>query len=243
MKVTVLALIAYDSDTVLQDDFNITIQSLNNCQPPPTAIGMISCAALPTSLRKKNRLTIYKVPGLTKVKPLDVLRLPSLMHKGEETVFCLIVSPNNNYPPHIIEEYLNFYPKIMANIKSTAASKMICGLTGIRKVVDKKRQMDSEIAALAAGQPTEPTTSFMTTSYPIENAPVDELKFSGSVFYRMEDLDPDQVLPVGMTAMSSEQCLADYCKKSNICMFQVCTLTLNRLIFERMKMFRSVVSQ
>lgn len=240
MKVTVYALIAYDSETVLQDDFATTIQSLNNCQPPPSAIGIISCPALPTSLRKKNRLTIYKVPGLTRVRPLDVFRLPALMPASkDEAVYCLIVTPNNSYPPHMIEEYVQIHQKLVANKGNSGHQAIVCGLTGLKHVVDKKRQMDSEIEALAAGRPLPDPNKFMTVSYPIEHTPVDLLKFSGSVFFLTSDLSG---LDVSVAPAQSEELLADYCKKSNICMFQVCTLTLNRIMFERMKMFQPAVA-
>jgi hypothetical protein len=239
-KVTVFAMIAYDSENM--QDFGPVIQSLNNCQPPPTAIGIVGCSHLPTSLRKKNRLTIYKVAGLNTIKPLDVFRLPKLMmadHTGLDagSIYCLVVTPNNTYPVHIIEEYLNWVPRIQTQLKNKADSGLICGLTGIKITLDKKKQMDGELAALAAGMPVPDPSSFMTNSYTIENTPVDILTFGGSLFYHYNSVNLQQ-----LTSDNEKDCaivLSEYCKKHNICLFQISTLTLNRLMFERMRMFRS----
>jgi len=253
----VFTLVAYDSS--VRNDFNSTVLSLNNCQPAPTAIGIIQSSTVPQSLKKKSRVVMYKPDKYAEgqVKPLDVMQLiPKLLEdykqEKDEDVYFMIVTPGNSYPKHIIDEYLRTHGKMSATLEQKLKESKnappfkgsVFGLSGIFLVSDPKKLMDMELQCLQDGidMPEKPPKN--SIGYVNSNATVELLEFNGSVFFNSKHIKAewfDSTLQNRelINSVPNDMLFSNVCSLNGILRSQICAMTFNRFVFERMGLIRN----
>jgi hypothetical protein len=232
------ALVAYDSEK--KNDFNIVIQSLNQCQPQPTSICILNNGKLPQSLKKKPRVHIYKSKH-RQIKPIDVFDIVPHLDRKEKN-YILIVTPNNRYPIHLIEEYLTFVPKMEESlIKQKPDFKgSIYGLSGLFMVCDKKKLMDKELEYLEKGIDVPTQNQPNALGYINQNALVEVLEMEGTIFFNLDIIQSEWFqLDTKTRNINNSLLLSNILSKHNILRSQICNLTFNRHVLIKMGFFQN----
>jgi hypothetical protein len=202
---------------------------------------------LATSLRKKENVSIIRTP---KYGALSSLYAAVEKHGTGPDVHYILIDGNTIYMPHLIPEYLNTAPqmdKIIAEKinDSTKLKGVVYGLAGVIFGENKKQALDDELSSLL-GETDEPSSGFSCTTPNIsqENSTVDLLDFMGSVYIRGPFLDglKEEMFATVKSYQTAEAAvlLANWLASKDVLRVQVCTLTNNRFIMERIKSFERV---
>jgi hypothetical protein len=203
---------------------------------------------LPTSLRKKDNVSIVRTP---KYGYLSSFYAAVEKHGTGPDVHYILIDGSTIYMPHLISEFLNIAPqmdKIIAE-KINGASKLngiIYGLAGIIFSDNKQQALEDELSSLLGETDAAPSSGFSCTTPNIsqENSTVDLLDFMGSVYIRGPFLEgiKDEIFATVKSYQAAEAAvlLANWLASKDVLRVQVCTLTNNRFIMERIKSFERV---
>ena len=210
---------------------------------------------LPSSLRKKDNVSIIRTP---KYGAMSSLYAAIEKYGTGPEIHYVLVDGSTLYMPHLISEFLNTVPEMDKLIveKINGASKvdgLVYGLAGVVFKEDKKKALEDELNSLLeveveveveGGAPVPEKFCCTTPMITHENSTVDMLDFMGSVYIRGPLLAG--IKDVMFTSVKSYQgtegavLLANFLAGNNVLRIQICTLTNNRFIMERIKSFERV---
>lgn len=238
--VTVIAVIAYNSKNNSKNDFVKTIRSLNEGVQPPTMILLADSLCITNSIKKKDRVSVVSI-GKQEITELDCFKvLDKAMKQSNKPYYYLITTPGIEYPVHLLQEYLSMHRPLNNTLKEKMEKDnkpfrgSVMGVSGVIMAnnPNSNRNLDLELEMLLNGLnlPDEPVRN--SIGYMHENATIDILELSGSVFAYSEDLNPSEL--ISYDQINPDVGLANLCAQKGISRLQICTLTLNRFILEKM---------
>jgi hypothetical protein len=209
---------------------------------------------LANSLRKKDNVSVIKTPNYGMLSSLYAI----LEKYGTAaSVHIILVDEATNYMPHLAPEYLNASPEMFKHLQSRIPAGVPCegaafGLSGILFTEDTQKQLDSEFDALlddsslAAAKSDSGELSLKRTLPTIlkDTSTVDILEFSGSIYFKASYLEgfKDAFFSKTAPAVSYDRFqatvfLSNFLAKKHIFRVNVCHLTNNRFIMDRIGCF------
>ena len=200
---------------------------------------------LPSSLRKKDNVSIIKTP---KYGVLSSLYAAVEKYGTGPDVHYIIADGSTVYMPNLIAEFINTAPEMDKIIteKINGAAKVagiVYGLTGVVFKEDKSKALEDELNSLLGEDVKE---KFARTSPMVshESSTVEVLDFMGSLYIRgplLQDVK-DALFKNATSYQATEGAivLSNFLAGKQILRVQICTLTNNRFIMERIKSFERV---
>jgi len=248
-------LIAYDSREK-HIDFNITISSLNNCVPAPTAIGIVQSSRVSPCINLIENVNVFNTLNTLNIRPLDVFNIvPELLKKytcvDEKDVYFWLVTAGNKYPQYSLEEYIKAYPnmdkalhkKIKDTYKDAKYKGTILGLSGLFLRNNPKKQMDMELKCLQNGEDMSLTQERNSIGYVTEHATVDILELNGGIFFNNHVIDYNKFAHIDrnlLNVIPNDLIFSNICSEMLVLRTQIYCHILNHSVFERLGMIKSI---
>ena len=197
---------------------------------------------LPSSLRKKENVSIIRTPNYGSLSSLIAILEKYSKIKSKEVVSIILIDGQVTYMPHLIPEYIYSSPLIAQQLKSkitTTYNGCIYGLNGLKFIEDKQKILELELTALttntASPSPIQQNIKKIILSQ--DTATVDVLEFAGSIYMQYSYLEGFILNPEPYDMATGALIISNFMATKNIFRMQVCTLTNNRYIMEKIGCF------